>query len=285
MTHSTLVKILSMFLAFLNRRLNKRQQYGFLFRDMLLSRSKLGQRYDFCFLMNFPVVLSLTFLRDLQLQATDYLTLHLHRNSQLLERIWYPGKSGNCIQIGVYSNNPHVLVRYDIEGVKDQFLSIILSQHKKSNDLGYTLSCFCTEDFSLGTPKGDLLYVKDFASAWTPGLSGGPVGRPSFANNPMFAVKIPDGGAIMQLSVTTSTTSAVNALLVPVKLYGDGIDRAVGEAILDSGNYRHGFIATGKRKVKSGDYVIIVSNYHKGECAKFDLKVFSSCKLKTSVIS
>lgn len=89
----------------------------------------------------------------------------------------------------------------------------------------------------------------------------------------------------MQLTVSTSTTAAVNTLLVPVKTYGDGIDRAIGESVLDSGNYRHGFIATDKRKVKGGVYVLIVSNYHKGECAQFQLNVFSSCKLKISVIS
>jgi hypothetical protein len=201
-----------------------------------------------------------------------------------LERIWYSGKSGNCILAGVYTNNPHVLVRYDVEGPEDQFLSIVLSQYNKSNDLGYTLSCFCTEDFSLGTPKGDLPYVKDFSSEWTTSLCGGPVGRQSFANNPTFAVKVPEEGATIQLTVSTSTTAAVNVLLIPVTSYVDAIDRAIGEPAIDSGNYRHGFIATEKRKVKSGCYALVVSNYHKGEYAKFRLNIFSSCKLKTSII-
>jgi hypothetical protein len=133
----------------------------------------------------------------------------------------------------------------------------------------------------LTKPQGELEHIKEFSSAWTSSLSGGPVGRPSFSDNPVFTLMVPEGGVTIQMTISTSTTAAVNLLCFPVKCYGDGIEKAIGEAVLDSGNYRHGFIATKRRKIKSGAYAVIVSNFHKGETALFNLKIFSSARLKS----
>lgn len=66
--------------------------------------------------------------------VSDFLTLHIHRSR---DRVWYP--QGSVLE-GAYTNNPHVLIRYDVEGLADKHLSLVLSQYKKSNDLCYTLS-------------------------------------------------------------------------------------------------------------------------------------------------
>jgi calpain-7 len=89
-----------------------------------------------------PVSCSVSFISTaihIMFQVSDYLTLHIHRISSSKQRVWYPG-GGKCVLTGAYTNNQHVLIRYDAEGLQDKYLSLVLSQHKKSNDLCYTIS-------------------------------------------------------------------------------------------------------------------------------------------------
>ena len=52
--------------------------------------------------------------------------------------------------------------------------------------------------------------------------------------------------------------------------------RARGRPILDSGNYRHGFAVTERKKVEPGTYVIAVSTFNPGKVGVFSVKVASS---------
>jgi hypothetical protein len=213
----------------------------------------------------------------------DYLTVHIHRNSGKKEKTWYSGRSGECILNGAYTNNPQVLVRYDVSGPDDEHLSLVLSQYKKSNALAYTLACFSTESFTLDRPQKDLLHSCDFSTLLT--QTGGPVGTREYALNPMFAIGVPEGGAIVQLKISTAKTVAVNAMLVPVSSYGDRVERAKGEPVLDSGKYRHGFVVTKRRTVNAGSYVLIVSRFTRNDPATvFNLQVSSSIRLKVEQI-
>lgn len=212
------------------------------------------------------------------------MTIHVHRNNGKKERIWYPGKQGNCILTGAYTNNPQVLVRYDLMGTEDEHLSLVLSQHKKSNSLGYTLSSYCTEDFSISKPEKDLPHNDDFSSSWTQSTAGGPIGRDAFLSNPTYTVLVPDGGATVQFRLSTRKTVAANVVLVPVSSHGQPAEKAVGEPVINSGKYRHGFLATKRYEVKAGPYALVVSNFHQGQKAPFQLKVLSSKTLKIQQI-
>jgi calpain-7 len=185
---------------------------------------------------------------------------------------------------GAYTNNPQVLVRYDVSDPSDANLSLVLSQYKKSNDLAYTLSCFCTEQFSLGLPERDLEHSVELSASWTTATAGGPIGSKNFISNPMFAVNVPDGGAVVQLRVSTKTTAAVNVVLVPVDSFRQRADRAKGQPIIDSDIYKHGFVVSEKVKVKSGPYVVVVSNFHAGQTAPFVLRVCSSQKVNVEAL-
>ncbi|KAL3810611.1 hypothetical protein ACHAXA_010569 [Cyclostephanos tholiformis] len=86
-------------------------------------------------------------------EVSDCLTLHIHRIKDENQLVYSP--DSNRILEGVYTKNQHVLVRYDAESSENQVLSVVLSREKKSNDVGYTLSCYCTKEFKLGRPKHD----------------------------------------------------------------------------------------------------------------------------------
>lgn len=137
---------------------------------------------------------------------TDFLTIHLLKTSSQKERIWYPHGPHSLIN-GAYTNNPHVLVRYDVTGPADEFISLVLSQYEKSNDMNYTLSCFCTEPFSLGNPEKDLPETRELSGSWTPASAGGPVGKDSFFINPMYVVTIPSDATIQIRCSTVKTYS------------------------------------------------------------------------------
>lgn len=210
--------------------------------------------------------------------------MHIHRNNSKKRKLWYPGKGGGCILTGAYTNNPHVLVRYDVMGPQDAFLTLVLSQYKKSNDLAYTLSCFSTEPFTLGKPAKDLEHSIKLASGWTAEQSGGPLGTKSSMDNPMFAVAVPKDGAMMQLQVSTSRLSAVNVVLVPVSTYGQRADQATGPPVVDSGKYRHGFVMSERLKILGGAYAMLVTNFDKGKVDSFRLVVTSSVRVKVQEI-
>ena len=153
------------------------------------------------------------------------------------------------------------------------------------NDLNYTLSCFCTEDFLLGNPEKDLQNHVELSSTWSTYTAGGPIGQDKFITNPQFSVCIP-AATTLQLKLSTSTTVAANVMLVPVGAYGDSIEKATGEPVVDSGKYRHGFVATDRMVVKAGMYTLIVSNFHTGQTGLFSIKVSSSSsKLKVEKIN
>lgn len=216
-------------------------------------------------------------------EPTEFLTLHLHKNTEGYDKIWY-NAGRKCVLNGAYTNNPHNLVRYDVKNKDDAHLSIVLSQFEKKNDIGYTLSCFCTELFTFGRPSKQLSFIKEFPSSWNASTAGGPIGQPGFYKNPMYAVEVQNGGVTIQLRCSASKTIAVNTMLIPVDKYGARVNRLKAEPPVDSGNYRHGFVVTEKIKIPAGYYTIIVSSYNDGQIGPFCLKVCSSVALRIAPI-
>jgi calpain-7 len=138
-------------------------------------------------------------------EVNDYLTIHLLRNSSKLERVWYPHGKDTIVN-GCYTNNPHVLLRYDILGPEDKYISLVLSQHEKTQDLAYTLSCYCTEAFTLTKPPKMLPSSCDVRNKWNTHSAGGPVGSRGFFTNPMFAITILEKS---EMQIRCSTVKAI----------------------------------------------------------------------------
>lgn len=49
-----------------------------------------------------------------------------------------------------------------------------------------------------------------------------------------------------------------------------------GKPVLDSGNYRHGFVVTPRKLLRAGTYTLVASTYHHGKQGSFAIKIASS---------
>ena len=206
--------------------------------------------------------------------VSDFLTVHVHRNKGHRETIWYPGKSGNCCLTGAYTNNPHVLVRYDVLCEADKHLSLVLSQYQKTNDLRYTLSLYSTESFVLSKPRAPL--TNCIKRSGYLNVDGGPLGSKQVVRNPMFALTVAEDKTIMEVNVSTAKNIALNLIVLPVARAGHRLEQASGPAVVDSGKYRHGFVVTERTVLRAGSYVLMVSCFTPQQEGKFDLECRSS---------
>lgn len=207
-------------------------------------------------------------------EASDFLTIHVHRNQGKNEIIWYSGQSGNCVCTGAYTNNPFNLIRYDLTCNEDKNLSLVLSQYQKKNDLRYTLSIYCTEKFTLSKPRPLLPHSLHRSGHFR--ADGGPLGSAAMMRNPMIALTVSKANTVVEICASTAKSMALNVVVVPVPRPGDRLDKATGVAVIDSGKYRQGFVVTERTTLLPGSYVVMVSCYTPGQEGPFDLNFMSS---------
>lgn len=197
------------------------------------------------------------------------------------------------------------MVRYDVTN-EDKYLSFVLSQYKKTNNLGYTLSCYCTENFELGHPEGSLPVCRQLKGSWklrdnsSPeggaqkrfsleiGTAGGPPGKGSFGSNPQWSIMLPPDGVRMQVKCMAPKEVAVNVILARSKpgrasQHGElneqksrRIHHLYEDPAIDTGSYRHGFAVSDVVYVPGGLYTLVASTFEVGQVANFLLHVLSS---------
>lgn len=214
----------------------------------------------------------------------DFLALHIHRNKSNKHRIWYP--CDDRIVTGAYTNNQHILVRYDVESNSDKYLSLVLSQYDKHHDLGLTLSCFGTGDFNLRTPVKLPPNKIQVSGDWKPGNSGGPPHSKRFGCNPMWSFEVSSSdGAFIHMRCSAVKDLATNIMLVKTKTKNSRISTLKEAPILDSGDYRRGFAATQVQWIPNGNYSLVVSCFHPGKVGAFFIDINSTIpKLSLSPI-
>lgn len=227
------------------------------------------------------------------------------KNSRKKERVWYPQRSTTLVH-GAYTNNPHGLIRYDVRGSEDEYIALVLSQHNKTKDLAYTLSCFCTESFSLDHTESELPNMRVVNGHWTAENASGPVGKKAFFFNPMYVMTLSQE-TTLQLRCSTMKGfagklqwplienlvygrlmnlfgSTVNVMLIRVQKADNNDFRQAtmkyGKIALDSGNYRHGFAVTNRAKVAAGTYTSVVSTFNPGQLGPFCVRIASSMALQ-----
>lgn len=235
--------------------------------------------------------------------ASDFLTLHVYRNNNKKERIWYPGGE-NRVLLGAYTNNPHVLIRYDVTCPDDKYLSLVLSQYNKQkisdmnnadndggddsytcSDLGYTLSCYCTHPFTFGNHIALPNIVKKIHSEWNEECAGGSPMLPSFVTNPMFFCLLAKGAHVM-LTCSSSQKVAINVMLCngsttqeQKKQRNELFPLRKDAVMLESGDYRFGFVVTPRTFIPKGEYICVVSSFEAKQLATFTLIAHSTAPL------
>lgn len=217
-------------------------------------------------------------------EAEDYIAAHIHRIQNSMQRVYYPGGK-DCILTGAYTNNQHNLIRFDANGPGDRLLSIVLSQYKKTNDLGFTLSCFCTEDFDLGQPAEEMAIYRTLYGKWELrggsnkysleiGSAGGSPGKGSFGSNPQWNITVLQEGTKLQLKCSAGKKLAINVVLV--RTTRKRIHHLYEQPFIDTGSYRFGFTVSDVVSVPPGMYNLVASTFEVGEVGSFVLQVLSS---------
>eukprot|EP00957_Ditylum_brightwellii_P172218 13110645-Ditylum_brightwellii.AAC.1 len=74
-------------------------------------------------------------------------------------------------------------------------------------------------------------------------------------------------------------------MLVKVDEKNKRIHRLSAPPVIDTGDYRHGFIATNPVFVPGGIYTLVASTFHPGQAGGFNMTVASSVKLNLSPIA
>ena len=236
-------------------------------------------------------------------EVRDYLTLHIHQIKHAKQRVWYP--NSKCILTGAYTNNQHVLIRYDVSGPEDRFLSIVLSQYQKSNDLSYTLACYCTQEFTLGHTEPFLGICQELKGSWklwdsltersslAVGTAGGPPGKGSFGSNPQWSIMVPPQGARMQVKCLAPKDLPISLILARSRPGGsqNGDEQRIvrmhhlyEEPVIDTGDYRYGFVVSEIIAVPCGIYTLVPNTFEPGQEGNFMLHVLSSKELRISEI-
>jgi hypothetical protein len=95
----------------------------------------------------------------------------------------------------------------------------------------------------------------------------------------MWGIHVPEGGAVVQIRCSAVKTFAVNVLMVPVQSFGQRIGIAFAQPVVDSGNYRHGFVVTKRKQIPAGFYTLAVSTFSVGQQGSFKVQIGSSVKL------
>ena len=125
----------------------------------------------------------------------DYLTLHVYKSdpgnfksNPARCRIIYPGE--DCFVRGLYSNNPHNLVRFDVETSDPGTYALVLSQYEKKRDVRYSLTVLSTAPFSLQPTPVVPPVVARMEGTWGGETAGGRLGLATFLHNPQFVVVV-----------------------------------------------------------------------------------------------
>jgi hypothetical protein len=214
----------------------------------------------------------------------------VHRNQSNRDAIFYPS-TNTCLLVGAYTNNPHNLIRYDVQDGANgsRYLSLVLSQHKKSHDVAFTLSCYGTADFTLEKPLlSTPAYARKIGGEWTQEHpSGGNPSHATFLSNPVYKVTLPPSSGTkgdvsnIQIKCFAPQTIPVHIMLLRLQ---DPTSRELERSMLrqenvviDIGDYRRGFVCSKVHGVENGaTYILIVSTFNVGETGKFMLDLHCS---------
>ena len=127
----------------------------------------------------------------------DYLALHVYENKGSAEdgpprRRFYPR---DPLVRGVYSNNPHSLVRFDAKPGRHSY-TLVVSQYKRLRTIDFSIHAYSMAPARLSVAANPFKEVF-VAGAWTSGTSGGNPRHAGFFENPQYSVTLAAAGDVM----------------------------------------------------------------------------------------
>lgn len=220
-----------------------------------------------------------------------FIALHVHKLSlnALSNRIYTNSKP---FIKGVYSNDPHTLVRIDIDNdeighdedddrtnntssneQKDESFALVLSQINKSFDISYTLNVFSTSPFRIYPSFPPPPFKVELQGSWTKESSGGTTVHPSFYRNPQYSLIVLDSIQLVHIQILFP--KEVDAAIFVLKTNGNRIDHINDEDIVSkSGKYRQGYCYC-EEKILPGIYTIVISTYNPSQIGPFNCTISS----------
>ncbi|CAM9283760.1 unnamed protein product, partial [Scytosiphon promiscuus] len=209
----------------------------------------------------------------------DFLTMHVYANTQG-RRVYYPDKP---MFRGIYTNNPHTLVRFDLpenKTARDEWIkyTLVVSQYEKKREVRYSVNVYCTDTFRLDKTPAAPEHQRWITAGWDEHSCGGPLGRPLYYTNPQFALVLTHPKTRVHIEVRAPRDYQINATVVSEG--GMRIDSVSSEReAMTTGSYREGFCYA-EGLLSAGTYTIIVSTYKPGQTGSFVMKVCTTSPVR-----
>lgn len=233
----------------------------------------------------------------------DFLTVHVFRNnvdptgrsrsmssssggsngSSRSGRVIYPTE--DALYRGIYSNNPHGLVRLDIDPGEPTSFALVLSQYEKKRDVRYSLTVLSTTvSFRLRPTPPLPPVVSRLEGTWTVESAGGRLGLSTFLQNPQFLVVLKTP-TFLHIELLAPKEYFAGFSLLGGARGGKRVDSILqGEEVLTSGAYRQGFCYADGDELKPGAYTLVISTYDPGLKGNFVVNIHSPQPLQTSIL-
>ena len=199
--------------------------------------------------------------------SNDFLASCIYSSNKSNGLLTYP--NDDVIFEGVYSNNPHVLIKIDADARYPR-MNLVLRQHTKTREIEYSLSVLSTENFSVG------LLTSQFPSeiisgSWNP--SGGRMGSSTtFSANPQYRLTTAaDKPVPVEIVLKTNITLSVNLTCVRGGKKVDYISKT--DEVFSSGDYRTAVCVCSGTLRPDTSYTLVASTWEEGDVGAYSLEV------------
>ncbi|CAN0179771.1 unnamed protein product [Ectocarpus sp. 6 AP-2014] len=209
----------------------------------------------------------------------DFLTMHVYAGTQG-KRVYYPDRP---MFIGIYTNNPHTLVRFDLPentGSTDKWIdyTLVVSQYEKKREVRYSVDVYCSTTFRVVQTPTSPEHEQTVLGKWDQNSAGGALGTPFFYTNPQYALVLTQPETKVHVEVRAPKDFQINATVVSQG--GMRIDSVSSKReVMTTGSHRQGFCYA-ENVLPAGTYTVIFSTYNPGQVAGFVAKLCTTSPVR-----
>ncbi|TFK50844.1 cysteine proteinase [Heliocybe sulcata] len=210
-------------------------------------------------------------------RASEYISLRVEKDGTLSDYM----SINKLASQGMYTNNPHTLVRTRLQGSED-FVCVLASYDGAFDDTAYTVTVYSTAELSWDKTVPPPAHVKKVEGALTMKTAGGSCLYSTFMLNPQYHLRIHGDN---NTKSKTANKGKIDFLLhgdrgIPLNvtvLWSQGqriTEVSPNDIAVGSGPYSYG-LAHAKKDLPPGDYTVVVSAFEPEQQGKFSLQVES----------